>query len=83
MKKKPLLALMLAVVVACLISLSGCGGPTVEQLINEDLTNQLDEIKNNDESFLDGLDKVAGKEFKKGRHQYRGIRQELSRGFRL
>lgn len=65
MKKKPLLALMLAVVVACLISLYGCGGPTVEQLINEDLTNQLDEIKNNDESFLDGLDKVAGKEFKR------------------
>ena len=56
MKKKPLLALMLAVVVACLISLSGCGDPTVEQLINEDLINQLDEIKNNDESFLDGLD---------------------------
>lgn len=65
MKKKPLLALMLAVVVACLISLFGCGDPTVEQLINEDLINQLDEIKNNDESFLDGLDKAAGKEFKR------------------
>ena len=61
MRKKLLLVPLMAVVVACVFALSGCGSPTVEQLINEDLTNQLDEIKNNDESFLDGLNKVAGK----------------------
>ena len=65
MKKKLLLAPLMAVVVACVFALSGCGSPTVEQLIREDLTAQLDEIKNNDESFLDGLNKVAGKEFKR------------------
>ena len=65
MKKKLLLVPLMAVVVACVFALSGCGSPTVEQLISEDLTTQLDEIKNNDESFLDGLNKVAGKEFKR------------------
>lgn len=65
MKKRLLFAPLVTVVVACVIALSGCGGPTVEQLIAEDLTTQLDEIKNNNEAFLDGLDKVAGKEFKK------------------
>lgn len=51
MKKKLLLVPLMAVVVACVFALSGCGSPTVEQLISEDLTTQLDEIKNNDESF--------------------------------
>ena len=50
---------LVVLVAACVIALSGCGGPTVEQLIAEDLANQLDEIKNNNEAFLDGLDKVA------------------------
>ena len=50
-EKKLLLVPLMAVVVACVFALSGCGSPTVEQLISEDLTTQLDEIKNNDESF--------------------------------
>ena len=46
MKKKLLLAPLMAVLVACVVVLSGCGGPSVEELITEDLTTQFDEVKN-------------------------------------
>ena len=45
MKKKLLLAPLMAVLVACVVLLSGCGGPSVEELITNDLTSQFDEIK--------------------------------------
>ena len=52
MKKKLLLAPLMAVLVACVVVLSGCGGPSVEELITEDLTTQFDEVKNGGDDFL-------------------------------
>lgn len=62
MKKKLLLAPLMAVLVACVVVLSGCGGPSVEELITEDLTTQFDEVKNGDD-FLAGLEEASGDEF--------------------
>lgn len=55
MKKKLLLAPLMAVLVACVVLLSGCGGPSIEELITEDLTTQFDEVKNGGDDFLSGL----------------------------
>ena len=63
MKKKLLLAPLMAVLVACVVLLSGCGGPSVEELITNDLTSQFDEIKNGGDDFLAGLEEASGDEF--------------------
>lgn len=63
MKKKLLLAPLMAALVACVVLLSGCGGPSVEELITNDLTSQFDEIKNGGDDFLSGLEKASGDEF--------------------
>lgn len=62
MRKKFTVALM-ALFAACLLVLSGCGGPSVEELIREDLTTQFDEVKNGEEDFLEGLEEGAGDSF--------------------
>ena len=63
MKKKLLLAPLMAALVACVVLLSGCGGPSVEELITNDLTSQFDEIKNGGDDFLSGLGEASGDEF--------------------
>ena len=63
MKKKLLLAPLMAVLVACVVVLSGCGGPSIEELITEDLTTQFDEVKNGGDDFLSGLEEASGDEF--------------------
>ena len=63
MKKKLLLAPLMAVLVACVVLLSGCGGPSVEELITDDLTSQFDEIKNGGDEFLSGLEEASGDDF--------------------
>lgn len=63
MKKKLLLAPLMAALVACVVVLSGCGGPSVEELITNDLTSQFDEIKNGGDDFLSGLEEASGDEF--------------------
>ena len=63
MKKKLLLAPLMAALVACVVLLSGCGGPSVEELITNDLTSQFDEIKNGGDDFLSGLEEASGDEF--------------------
>ena len=63
MKKKLLLAPLMAALVACVVLLSGCGGPSVEELITNDLTSQFDEIKNGGDDFLAGLEEASGDEF--------------------
>ena len=63
MKKKRLLVPLMAVLVACVVVLSGCGGPSVEELITEDLTTQFDEVKNGGDDFLSGLEEASGDEF--------------------
>ena len=60
MKKKLLLAPLMAALVTCVVLLSGCGGPSVEELITNDLTSQFDEIKNGGDDFLSGLEKASG-----------------------
>ena len=62
MKKKLLLAPLMAVLVACVVVLSGCGGPSVEELITDDLTTQFDEVKNGGD-VLAGLEEASGDEF--------------------
>lgn len=63
MKKRfPLLALM-AVMVASLFALSGCGGgPSAEEQIKNDLTSQFDRVSADDSELMDSLDEVAGEE---------------------
>lgn len=63
MKKKLLLVPLMAALVACVVLLSGCGGPSVEELITNDLTSQFDEIKNGGDDFLSGLEEASGDEF--------------------
>lgn len=63
MKKKLLLAPLMAALVACVVLLSGCGGPSVEELITNDLTSQFDEIKNGGDDFLSGLEEASSDEF--------------------
>ena len=63
MKKKLLLAPLMAALVACVVLLSGCGGPSLEELITNDLTSQFDEIKNGGDDFLSGLEEASGDEF--------------------
>ena len=63
MKKKLQLAPLMAVLVACVVVLSGCGGPSIEELITEDLTTQFDEVKNGGDEFLSGLEEASGDEF--------------------
>ena len=53
----------MAVLVACVVVLSGCGGLSVEELITEDLTTQFDEVKNGGDDFLSGLEEASGDEF--------------------
>ena len=60
MKKQLLLATLMTVLVACVVVLSGCGGPSVEELITEDLTTQFDEVKNGGDDFLAGLEEASG-----------------------
>lgn len=54
---------LMAALVACVVLLSGCGGPSVEELITNDLTSQFDEIKNGGDDFLSGLEEASGDEF--------------------
>ena len=64
MKKKMLLAPLMAMLALCVFALAGCGGPSVESLITDDLTQQFDEIKNGGDDFLAGLEKASGDDFK-------------------
>lgn len=61
--RKPLLSTLVALVAACVVALSGCGGPSVEDMIRTDLTEQLDEIKAGEEDFLDEVEASAGESF--------------------
>lgn len=64
MKRKSILVSMVALAAVCLAVLVGCGGPSVEELITQDLTEQFDEIKNGSDDFIKGLDEASGDEFK-------------------
>ena len=79
MKKKLLLAPLMAVLVACVVVLSGCGGPSVEELITEDLTTQFDEVKNGGDDFLAGLEEASGDEFEQLASIPRSMPRAISR----
>lgn len=61
--KKRLFAPLLALVAICFVALTACGGPSVEDLIREDLTTQFDEIKAGGDDFMEGIEQSAGEDF--------------------
>ncbi|MFR7670288.1 MAG: hypothetical protein ACLU0O_05880 [Collinsella sp.] len=69
----------MAVLVACVVVLSGCGGPSIEELITEDLTTQFDEVKNGGDDFLSGLEEASGDEFEQLGIDPRSMPRPISR----
>lgn len=61
--KKILLVPIMMLAALCLVVLPGCGGPSVEDLIRQDLTEQLDEIKEGGDDFLDEIVEASGEDF--------------------
>ncbi len=62
MRKKLLIPVM-ALVAVCLVFLSACGGPSVEDLIREDLTTQFEQVKAGDDELLAQVEASAGESF--------------------
>lgn len=61
-KRLPLVALM-ALMVASLFGLAGCGGgPSAEEQIKTDLAAQFDAVTAEDEALIEGIDEAAGDE---------------------
>ena len=54
MKKKFIVPIM-ALFAACLLVLTGCGGPSAEQLIREDLEAQFAEVKADNEEMIETI----------------------------
>lgn len=60
MKKRFVLVTCLMAAFIAVIALAGCGGPSVEELIRDDLTEGLDAIKSgDDEDILTGIEEGA------------------------
>lgn len=62
MKKKFIVPIM-ALFAACLLVLTGCGGPSAEQLIREDLEAQFAEVKADNGEMLEAIESSAGENF--------------------
>ena len=62
MKRKLWFVPLMLVVALCAGMLAACG-PSVEDLIREDLTTQFDEIKANGEDFIAEIESSAGEDF--------------------
>lgn len=60
--RKKLLAPIMLLCAVCLCALTACG-PSVEDLIREDLTSQFDVIKNGGEEFVSEIEQSAGEDF--------------------
>lgn len=56
MKKRFWIAPVMALAVVCTLLLSACGGPSVEELIREDITKAMGEITPDDEELLDAME---------------------------
>lgn len=63
MKKRLFAIPLMAIAAVCMVLLGACGGPSVEDLIRDDLTEQFDALKNGDDEFIDALEDSAGSEF--------------------
>ena len=61
--KKILLVPIMMLAALCLVVLPGCGGPSVEDLIRQDLTEQLDEIKQGGDDLMDEISEASGEDF--------------------
>ncbi len=61
--RKRLLAPLIAFAALCLVALAACGGPSVEDMIREDLTSQLDVIKAGGDEFVEEIEASAGDDF--------------------
>ncbi len=58
-----LLVPFMALAAFCLVVLSACGGPSVEDMIREDLTTQFEEIKSGEDDIIDEIAEGAGSDF--------------------
>lgn len=63
MKKKFWAAPLAACALACAMLLSACGGPSVEELIREDLKTQFEEVTAEDEELVDAIESSGGAGF--------------------
>lgn len=61
--KKRLLAPMAVIASLCLALLTACGGPSTEDLIRTDLTDQFDAVKSGDEDMLKEIEDASGDDF--------------------
>ena len=60
--KKRLLIPIMALAVFCLAVFTACGGPSVEDLIRDDLTTQFDAVKEGDAELIEALEASAGED---------------------
>lgn len=63
MKKKFWAAPLAACALACAVLLSACGGPSVEELIREDLKTQFEEVTAEDDELIDAIESSGGAGF--------------------
>lgn len=63
MKKKIWAIPMVLVAALCTVLLSACGGPSVEELIREDLETAFSEVSAEDEELVDAMSAGAGDSF--------------------
>ncbi|MDO4436431.1 MAG: hypothetical protein Q4B77_00520 [Coriobacteriaceae bacterium] len=63
MIKKFWVAPLAACALACTVLLSACGGPSVEELIREDLEAQFEEISPEDDELVDAMEASGGAGF--------------------
>lgn len=55
MKKRFWAIPLMAIAVACTVLLSACGGPSVEELIREDIDNAFGEFSSDNPEFMDAM----------------------------
>lgn len=61
--KKLLLVPLMALLAITVLAVSGCGGPSAQDLIREELTKRFDEIKTGGDEFLKELDSTSSDSF--------------------
>ncbi|MDY2778140.1 MAG: hypothetical protein SOU51_07140 [Collinsella sp.] len=62
MKKRIALIAMIPLLAVLSLVLVGCGGPSVEELIREDISAQFDGVKAGDSDLIDGIEEGAGED---------------------
>lgn len=64
MKKKSVFGALFAALAVAALALVGCGGPSVEQMVTDNLTKEFEALKKGDDKeFTDAMKKSAGESF--------------------